>query len=1077
MSFCHLHVHSDGSLLDGLSKVKQIAKKAKECGQTAVALTDHGNIFNAIAFYKACQSEGVKPILGCEFYMDIDTQESKDLKIRDTYHLVLLAENDTGWRNIVKMVSLSNQPDQFYYRPRIDYKILEKHSDGVIALTACMQGIVAASLLANDKESAYVHAGRLNEIFGDSLYFETQNAHLDGQQELNEQIREMARHFGRKVVGTVDSHYLNREDAMTHLELMVIGIQNREYVMNSGFGLSSEFYLKEEKEVDLPQEELDNTIEVADRCMVTIDLKKQRFPKYRDDAEELLKEALRHGWKTRLTRKQQKDPRYIERAKKEINDIVNAGFADYFLIIADIVTHAKDSGYWVGPSRGSVAGSLLAFLLRITEVDPIRHNLIFERFYNAGRVGSAPDIDTDIELRYRQDVIKYIKEKFGDDRVSQLMTLNTMAARAALKDIMRFNNVPFDVANDITSLIPLKNDDHTAITLADALEKSEALREYSEETEYQQCFRYAQKIEGAAKAIGRHAAAVIISDTPFDDGELPLVRSPDGKDMVCGWDMKTIDSLNILKCDVLGLATLEVLHRCCDLIKEHRGVEYTIDDLYNFKFDDQNTYDLINIGWIDGVFQIESHLGKKWAKSLLPRTLDDISDLVSLIRPGPLDTGMTETYKKVRFNQQIPEYIHPALEPILESTNGVLCYQEQILQIANEIPQMSLGDADKLRKAMGKKLPEEMAKWKDTFVTETKKHTDLSEEDSESIWGWIESFAGYGFNRSHGIGYAIISYWTAYFKANYPIEFLCSCLICSQYSQKPLEEIRRFVNDAKLFDIKILPPDIRHKNVDFVISDEKTIRFGLSHIKKLGKRAIEQILEWKDVDYDNFYNFIFDCPLTKTSVVSLICSGALDCFGLPRDRMLREYELYKKISAKQQQIVKKLFTNDDCSVISIIRTLGDEAQVNLLKEQDIRPPNIRGRQKLRALVAEYEGAELLSSDNVLELEKEYLGISTTSRGIAARGSHTCLAIKQHSLSNIPVHLIVRVVDVNCFKTKKTDQEMAFIALDDGSYMIEGAVVFPQLYRDVSPLLTIDRVVEVWGKLDETGTLICDRITA
>jgi DNA polymerase-3 subunit alpha len=1076
MTYIHLHLHSDASLLDGLSKVKQIAKKAKEYGQPAVALTDHGNIFNAINFYKACQKEEVKPILGCEFYFCPNIQEAKELKLRDTFHLVLLAENLEGWHNIVKLVTLSNTPENFYYKPKIDFNLLKEHNKGIIALTACMQGIVPYYLSKKLVWEAREYAGKLHDIFGDSLYFETQNAGLDGQLKLNESIRNIAKFFNRPVVGTVDSHYINREDSMTHMELMVIGIKNREYVANSGFGSSSEFYFKKREEVDLPDEELDNTLQVAERCNVTIDLTKQRFPTYTENAGDLLKEKLRVGWKNRLTPEQQKDPVYIERAKKEITDITEAGFADYFLMMQDIVCWAKDQNIWIGASRGSVAGSLLAYLLRITEVDPIKYNLIFERFYNKGRVQSAPDIDTDIELRYRKKVIDYIREKFGAGQVSQLMTLNTMAARAAVKDIMRVQGIPFDKANEITSLIPMKNEDHTTVTLESAIEKSKALKEYEEDPEYQQCFKHARKIEGVAKSVGKHAAAVIISDKPFTDGELPLVRSPDGKDMICGWDMKTIDALNILKCDALGLATLELLHRCCDLLKETRGKEYSLDDLYKFNFDDVATYDMICSGWIDGVFQIESHLGKKWSKALLPRNLYDIAALISLIRPGTLDNNMTEEYRKARFNEKEIEYIHPSLEPILASTNGIMVYQEQVLKICNEVAKMSLQDADSLRKAMGKKLPEEMAKWKETFIKETAKNSGMPVEDAEAIWGWIEAFAGYGFNAAHAIGYSMVSYWTAFFKANYTVEFLCACLMCTQHNQKPLEEVKRFVNDAKLFDINVLPPDIRVRNMDFIIDENNNIRFGLSHIKALGDSAVDQILN-SDFKIDSFYSFVFSCPLNKSAIVSLICSGALDCFDMARDRMLQEYNLFKEMSVKQREILEKFFVQGKSSVISMVRDLANDDMVQVWKDKGVRPPNIRGRAKLKTLISQYEGAELSSNQQIIDKECEYLGISTIPRQIPYRGSHTCLQIKRDNIVDERVYIVAYITDIKNFLTKKNKDEMAFVSIEDDTYMLDGVVIFPKLYSRISSIITEERLVNIWGKVDKSGILICDRILA
>lgn len=1078
MSFVNLHNHTDASLLDGLSKVQQIVDKAKEYDHPAVAITDHGNIFNAIHFYKACRKANIKPIMGIEVYFTPDAKKAKEDQDRSNFHLVLLAENEEGWRNIVRLTTLSNTPEMFYGKPRIDYKALAQHSEGVIALTACMHGIVPHYLLKEERREAYDHATKLYDIFGERLYFETQNAGLKDQYKLNQEIREIAKRIGRPVVATVDSHYIDPEDALTHLELLTLSTNNREFVMNSGFASSCEFYFKDRKDVKLPEEELDNTLEVAERCNVTIDLTKHRFPKYpltEGNSEQLLRKKLRDGWHSRLSKEKKKNLVYQERGKREINDIIEGGFADYFLIISDMVTWAKNEGIWIGPGRGSVAGSLLSYLLNITDIDPIENGLIFERFYNKGRAQAAPDIDTDIELRYRKRVIDYIAERFGQDRVAQLMTLNTMAARASLKDIMRINNIPFDEANEITKYVPAKSEEHGSISLKEALERSPELKKFKEDKRYTQCFQYAEKIEGVAKSIGTHAAAVVILDESFDNGTVPLVRSPDGHGLVCGFDMTSIDDLNILKCDALGLATLEMMHRCHDLLKERRDIEIYPKDI---PLNDKKTFDLIATGNVDGGFQIESFLGKKWCKLLMPKNIDDISDLISLIRPGSLDAGMLDAYYKVRMGEQEATYIHNSLEPILRSTNGKLCYQEQVMEICNKIAKMTLSESDKLRKAIAKKKPEELKKWKNQFIRMVvDNNNDISQEVAETIWSWIEPHAGYSFCRSHGLAYAINAYHTMYYKAHYPVEFFCACLMCANYCQKPLEEIRRFVNDAKLFNIKILPPDIRIKNLDFFVTDDHTIRFGLSNIKNLGESAIEK-LQNIDFESEDFYSFLFNINLNKQVVIALISSGALDHFELSRDRMLNEFELYRGLTIKQRDIVKELFCikSKYKNVADVIREIADENNVDYWKEEGLRPPNVSARKKLRLSIADYEGKELMGDTDLIDKERQYLGISTKPRMVPNRSRDKCLEVKR----DLPpgthnINIIGYLVDVNIFLTKKKKEKMAFIAVEDDTYMLEGAVVFPQLYKKVSHFLSVDRLIEIRGKLDNNGTLICEDI--
>lgn len=1073
MSFCHLHVHSDRSLLDGLAKIKDLVKRAVDFGHPAIALTDHGNVTGAIEFYKCCISNKIKPIMGVEFYLTPNNKEYKDNMNRTCFHLVCLAKNNEGWHNIVRMITRSNRPKHFYYVPRIDYRILREHSDGIIALTACMAGIVSRHIVNHEYDIAKEHAKALYDIFGNDLYFEVQDNGLPEQYMLNDHLRKIAKSLGCRTVATCDVHYLNREDSVTHIELKSISTNDRNFVLQSGFGLSSEFYFKKREEIDLRDNEKDCTLHIAEQCNVDIDLEKHRFPVYvGEGSENILRKNLNEGWANRLTIEQKKNPVYKERANRELGDIIKAGFADYFLIVADIVNWAKGQGIYVGPSRGSVAGSLLAYLLRITEVDPIKYNLIFERFYNQGREGSAPDIDIDIELGRRKEVISYIRERFGTGKVAQIATINTMAPRAALKDIMRVNGVDFEVANNITSLIPLKNEDHSAITLKDALEQSDALREYSEDSEFQHCFKYAKDIEGIGKSIGTHAAAVIIADKPFEDGEIPLIRSPDGQDMMCGWDMNTIDNLNILKCDILGLATLEVIHRCIDWIKERHDISIDFSDC---QYDDPGTYKLIGDGILDGVFQIESHLGKRWATLLKPNSLNEIADLSALLRPGPMDAGMTNDYLKIKNGEKEPEYIHPLLEDIFSATKGVLIYQESVMEICSRIAGLDLKDSDKIRYCLGKKKHDEMKKWKGVFIDGAVKHSKMRKKDAEEIWKWIDFCSGYLFNVAHAVGYSMTTYHTAYLKTHYPLEFFCSCLVCSKHNQKPLEEIHKFANDAKLFGIRVLPPDIRMKNIDFVI-DGDSIRFGLSHIKNLGRGAIEKVTE-VNKEFDSFYDYIFSVNINRIAMISLIMSGAMDCFNMSRNKMLNEYMLYKELSIKQRDSVAKMIGIGYKNIMDVVKMLSNDNLLDFWKERNIRPPNVKVRSKLRALTAQYEGMELLSDNQIMNEERDYLGIFTSPRSIPYKSKYKCIDLKKKLKPGVKnISIVAYVVGVRVFNTKKSNEEMAFISIEDDSYMIDGVVVFPKLYNKCASLLLRDRLVKIKGYLDPHKTLICNEIS-
>ena len=1085
--FVHLHVHSHYSLLDGLSSIKGIVSKAKQYGQDAVALTDHGNLFGSVEFYKECQKQGIKSILGCEFYLMEDIAKSKENKERKTYHLTVLAMNNEGWKNIIRLVSKSNNKENFYYKPLIDFGLLKKYSDGLIVLSGCMAGIVSQAILNNENDKALKYAQWLNDIFDDRLYFETQNNGIDGQYKINEEIRKIAKKIGRKCVATVDSHYLTREDSIAHIELKVMDYKNREAVLSSGFGLSSEFYFKDYNEIDLPFEERNNTVEVAERCNVEINLKERRYPSYiftdedkkiignnENPSEFLLREKLKIGWEEKLTLKKKKNKIYKDRCINELNVILKAGFADYFLIISDIVNWAKQNGIWVGPSRGSAAGSLLLYLLGVTAIDPIENNLIFERFYNAGREGSAPDVDVDIELRYRKQVIEYIKRRFGINRVFQLATFGTMAARAVLKDLMRFNDIDFEEANRITDYIPAKNDDHTQISLSEALEKSFELKSYSEDEKYKKCFEFAKIIEGTPKAIGTHAAAVIILGEDIDNGTIPLVRSPDGQDLLCAWDMESIDSLSILKCDILGLKTLELLHLCSDFISERYNKKIDVFDLYKLPLDDKKSYDLICSGNTNGIFQLETPLGKKWCKNILPRSIEDISDLISLIRPGPSDSGLLDTYLKIRFGQGETSYIHNSLKSILENTNGIITYQEQVINICNKVAKMNLVDSDSFRKAVGKKKPEELKKWKERFINDCINNSNLTAEEATNIWNNIEPHAGYSFNYSHAYAYSLIGYWTAYFKANYTLEFFTSCLICSRYDQKPLDEIWKFVNDAKLFDIKVLSPDLRLKNIDFAIDKNNNIRFGLSYIKGIGQSAID-ILVNENIEYSTFYDFIFGSKLNKRIIEGLICSGALDYYGLLRYKMLNEFSLYDRLSIKQKELVQNFF---DRSILNTVAFISSEDSIEIIKNKGFRASSKPTRSKLIALVNEFKGKEILSNLNISDLEKEYLGIIISNRPIGRDKEIIPLINVKKGLTKFKnnVSVVGYILEIKDFITKKTKKKMAFLTIEDNTYALDNIVIFPKVFDKFCNTLSINRLVKIDGKL-ENNSFIANKITS
>jgi DNA polymerase-3 subunit alpha len=677
-----------------------------------------------------------------------------------------------------------------------------------------------------------------------------------------------------------------------------------------------EYYLKERDEVDLLDEELDQAVAIADRCNVEIDLKKRRLPKYkfvpdgRDAMEYLVELANQRMLNMGI------DPEggneietYRNRLDRELADISEMGFADYFLIVHDVVDWIHKQNIILGRGRGSAGGSLVSYVLGITEIDPLEYGLIWERFLNKGR-GGLPDIDTDVPRSQRSKVLAYIKERFGSENVAQLVTLGSLQAKAILKEVFRVYEMPFDEANKITALVPAKNDDHVPITLQEAIDKVPELKAYYEQ--YKPWFKVALALEGCYKTTGIHAAAVVISDEPFDESPYPLTRSKDG-DLIFGWDMNTVDSLSLLKLDILGLTTLDDIQVTMDLVKEIRGIELSRESMPT---DDAATWAMLGQGFTIGVFQIEKQLGRTWSKNLEPESIEQLSDLVSLIRPGPMESNMHTFYRDVKMRGADPSYIHPRLEPIMGNTFSALLYQEQVIEVCKRLAGMSLIDADKVRKAMGKKKPEEMRKWKEQFVDGCTKK-DITADTAEEIWGYIEKFAGYGFNKSHGVGYALLAYETAFLKANYTVEFLCAKLRHADSHPDKFEQMAALTYDAKLFDIEVLPPRLANGNRDFDVINDSQIAFGLSAVKGIGRGVVTDLVKVAKAA-QCFDDFIWTVATTKTKISSavvtaLIKVGAFDGEDIHRVECLRRFRLLDTLTSNEVATVSQLMEHQQGS--------------------------------------------------------------------------------------------------------------------------------------------------------------------
>jgi len=1112
----HLHNHSNHSFLDGQSSVKDMVARAKELELDAIAITNHGNIFAHVEFYKECKKAGIKPILGSEFYLVFDHEESVDAKARHAHHLVVLAENETGWYNLCRLTTIANR--QFYYKPRIDMKALEKHREGLIVLTACMHGPVSYWLFdkmtwpkdgeesqlkeAANIPEAYRFARALNRALKPGqLFLEVQDGGIPEQILINKRVRQMAGELGLSTVATQDAHYVMQDDADAHsfLKAMAFG---KSAVEAGSHGFSTkEFYIKNREQVlegDILEEEVDRTREIAARCNVDLPLHQIRLPQYPglpegESSVDFLKKKVNDCWKKRGIKDE--SGYYKARVQREMSDIEEAGLADYFLIVSDITDFCHDNDIMLGPARGSAGGSLVSYLLGITTLDPIKYGLMWERFYNAGRAGSMPDIDTDVEKSRRDEVIAYIKSRFGDDRVAQLVTLSSLGAKGVLKDVFRVAGIDVDTQNRISGLVPAKNDDHVSVTLDEACQMVPELNKYAVDTDefeikrggrvirqtsWSELFDIAKRLEGCYKTTGVHAAAVVIADKDFDDAGIPLVKGATKDDLICGWDMDAVDEFGLLKVDILGLATLSVIKTTLRLIKERHGLDI---DIQNIPLDDPNVVELIGSGRNEGVFQIESQLGKSWSKKCKPGSLDpshvveEIAELVAIIRPACLETGMAGSYANIKKGEETPTYIHPLLEPILSPTKGILLYQEQVMAICQDVAGMDLKEADKVRKTIGKKKPEELKLKKEQFMAGAK--ATVPDEVAEEIWGWIERQAGYGFNKSHAVGYAMLAYQTAWLKANYYIEFLCANLIHAKdkanQQRTPLDVIALFINDGKLHDITVVPPHISRSDNDFTIIDDETISFGFSHIKSVGAASMKAVQICQQAkSFEDFVALARDGKMKSNVVEALISAGVLDCFKTPRRAMRNRFRLLEELTAKERAAIPT-----DGDIVDEISSLAAEENVDERKAQKLFVPNVKRREKIRGLVASF--LKLEHQDSMAQLltwEKDYLG-ATISGSLAdlkhaMQARNTCIEIGRGAIrprQQVDLCVVVEAMREHTIKTgNNAGQVMLFLTLSDSTYRLDNVCMFSEAYARIKGSVEVGDVVSLRGVMSDRGLI-------
>ncbi len=1047
--FTHLHLHTEYSLLDGAIRLKDLFPRAKEYGYDSVAITDHGNMYGVLKFYQGAQKAGIKPIIGCELYVAPKSRFDRSAKSQSeaAYHLVLLAMNETGYKNLMKLVTIANF-EGFYYKPRVDKEVLQEFNEGLIALSACLHGEISHALLQGNEKKAQALAETYASIFKDRFYLELQENSIPEQTNVNQGLVELSKRLGIPLVATNDCHYLNKDDADAHDVLLCI--QTGKTVNDQKrmrFSTDSLYFTppeEMEKRFSWYPEALATTREIAERCNVEIETGKHHFPFFQIDPgttyEEEFERQARKGFEKRkkqLGLGPDELKTYEKRLDEELEIIKDKGFASYFLIVADFINWAKDHGIPVGPGRGSAAGSLVAYSMGITDIDPVRYGLFFERFLNVERV-SLPDIDVDFCMAKRDEVIRYVTEKYGgEDFVAQIITFGQMKAKAVIRDVGRGLGMAYQDVDKIAKLVP----DKLNISLEEALKLEPKLKELSQKDErIKRLLTVARALEGLPRHSSTHAAGVVISDKPMVE-YLPLTKGQEGE-TVTQFDMKDVEKVGLIKFDFLGLKTLTVLDTAVKLVKKHYGKDI---DLSTIPLDDPKTFELLQKGDTTGVFQLESTGMKNLIRQLKPTRFTDLIALVALYRPGPLESGMVTDFVKRKHGQVEVKYLLPQLEPILKETYGVIVYQEQVMKIAQELAGYSLGEGDLLRRAMGKKIPEVMEAQKDRFMKGALEK-GIDKKKAETIFDLMAKFAGYGFNKSHSAAYALISYQTAWLKAHYRIPYMTS-LLSNELGNT--DGVVKFLAECRSSSIEVLPPDINKSEEDFSIEDEK-IRFGLAAVKNVGSSAIRVIIKERRENgpFKDFKDFVSRVDLKKVNkrvLESLIKSGALDSFGLKRAQLFQAIDAALDFGHKKQREKslgqKSLF---DCA------PLASEATASF------KIPDIEEWDELERLSREKEALGFYISGHPLDAFREDLSRLSI--------------INTENLSSVPESSRVQVAGIIRSKKDKLTKKgtkMSFLVLEDLSGSIE-VICFPEVYSRCYETINSDRPVFVEGLLKKEG---------
>jgi DNA polymerase-3 subunit alpha len=1059
--FIHLHNHTYYSLLDGACSVKDLVGAAKRGGMSAVALTDHGVMFGAYDFYKTAKAEGIKPIVGCEMYVISEGSRFDREQINDPsgkrkvyHHLILLAKNETGYRNLMKLVT-KGHTEGFYYKPRIDTDLLREHREGLVALSACAGGVVSPYLIAGQYDKAKQVAGLYKDIFDTDFYIEIQNHHLDPEQHVLAQAPKLAKEMGLKLIATNDCHYIKPEHAVPHNVLMYIKDADKDSppdVNKLKYGTAENYFRSDEEMKKLfgaYEGAIENSLEIAEKCNLILskDVKMPSFPIPEGAGVSTLNEYLEKlTWEGIQKRYKSIDGEVTERAQFELDVINKMGYPGYFLIVQDFIAAARSQGVSVGPGRGSAAGSLVAYALGITNVDPIKYNLLFERFLNPERV-SMPDIDIDFSDDKREKVLEYVRNKYGKDSVAQIITFSTLSARAVLKDVGRVLGVPLGIVSELTNSIPVIMGRVTPLKEAMELpEMKDVLKKYKEDDRVKKMLEYSLVLEGFARSASKHAAGVVIAPGDISD-YVPLYKAPNVEEPVTQFSMKDIEEAGLLKMDFLGLRTLSIIDTTLALIEQNHGVKINIDEI---PLDDEKTYELFSRGDTLAVFQFDSPPMQNYMRALKPTNIEDLSSMNALYRPGPME-HIPEFIER-KHGRKAVEYLHPKLEPILNETYGVIVVQEQVMRIARDLAGFTLAKADEMRRAMGKKDLAKMEAMKAIFIAGCIEN-GIAERSAREIFDRLAKFASYGFNKSHSLAYSVIAYQTAYLKAHYTPEFLAANMT---HEMGSTDYVVQLIDEAKKFDIPILPPDINSSELHFTATKEG-IRFGLAGVKQVGGKAVDGMTSerTKNGPFRSLFDFTsrLDTRLVnKKAIEALVQAGAFDTT--------------KRIGVPLTQFRSDLFANIEKALNfgSLSTKASANGQDNLFagggESVIVQEPALTPSQ------------EVWGEKELLSREKAMLGFYVSGHPLE-RYRIDVLSFSSHKtseLADLKPSDTVFVIGVIVGITRKLDRNgkaFAIVSLEDFSGKID-CVFWNDSYSKFQHLILDEQPIAIQGKVKKGG---------